>query len=155
MKKLLTAVTLTFFLLCTMLAQNPMLRNNLMTDYRGGTQNWCIDKTADNRLLLANNQGLLEFDSHWWRLFPLKNHSIVRSILFDKETRNVWAGGSGEFGYYSLSPKNYAVEYHSLSDSLPVAEHDFDEIWSIMKMGNGSVVFQGKSRLFVYQKGKM
>ena len=155
MKRLLTAVTLTFFSLCTMLAQNPMLRNYRMTEYRGGTQNWCIDKTGDNRLLLANNQGLLEFDSHWWRLFPLKNHSIVRSILFDKETRNVWAGGSGEFGYYTLSAKNYSVEYHSLSDSLPTAEHDFDEIWRIMKMNDGSIVFQGKSRIFVYLKGKM
>ena len=87
-----------------------MLRNYSATDYRGGTQNWCIQKTADNRLLFANNQGLLEFDSHWWRVFPLRNYSTVRSILFDEENRLVWAGGSDEFGYYKLSPRNFSVE---------------------------------------------
>lgn len=132
-----------------------MLRNYSATDYRGGTQNWCIQKTADNRLLFANNQGLLEFDSHWWRVFPLRNYSIVRSILFDEENRLVWAGGSDEFGYYKLSPRNFVVEYHTLCDSLSAGEHDFADIWRIVKMKDGTVVFQGKSRLFFYRNGVM
>ena len=132
-----------------------MLRNYSATDYRGGTQNWCIQKTADNRLLFANNQGLLEFDSHWWRVFPLRNYSIVRSILFDEENLLVWAGGSDEFGYFKLSPRNFVVEYHSLCDSLSAGEHDFADIWRIVKMKDGTVVFQGKSRLFFYRNGVM
>ncbi|MBR1484427.1 MAG: hypothetical protein IJ612_01885 [Prevotella sp.] len=146
MKRLLTILLLTFLYIIGH-AQNPMLRNYHTNEYGGGTQNWAIDKTLDNRLLLANNDGLLEFDSHWWRRFPLPNYSNVRSVLFDRRRLVVWAGGSNEFGCYSLSKGNYVVGYHTLTDRLKPEEHDFDEIWRIHALGD-SIVFQGRNRLF-------
>ena len=123
-----------------------MLRNFQVNDYHGGTQNWCIDMTANNCLLVANNNGLLRYDSQWWRMFPLSNFSNVRSILSDPAYRHVWAGGTNEFGYFEANNRLFA-NYHSVSERLPKEHQQFGEIWNIMKRGD-DYIFQAMTHLF-------
>lgn len=127
-------------------AQHPMLRNFNVSDYHGGTQNWCIDITATNRILVANNAGLLRYDSRWWRAFPLSNYSNVRSILFDPIYNHVWSGGTNEFGCFEHNATSFA-DYHSVSERLPEKDKQFGEIWEILKWDD-QYVFQAKSHLF-------
>lgn len=123
-----------------------MLRNFQVSDYQGGTQNWCINMTATNRLLVANNAGLMRYDSRWWQTFPLSNFSNVRSILFDPVYNHVWAGGTNEFGCFEADIKMFA-NYHSVSIRLPKEQQQFGEIWNIMKLRD-DYIFQAKTQLF-------
>jgi len=145
------ALLLLLSLILGIQAQQPMLRNFTASDYRGGTQNWCIDKTTDNRLLLANNNGLLEFDSQKWRLFPLPNYSNVRAILFDTNRKVVWAGGSGELGYYDMDNDQFLITFHSLTNRLTSQDKEFGEIWRIMAWKD-FIVLQGRYHLFFVDK---
>lgn len=128
-------------------AQHPLLINYSTTDYHGGTQNWCIDMTPDNRILFANNNGLIEFDSDVWQMFYIGNYSSVRSVMFDHLRDVVWVGGSGEFGYFAQRTSDFAIEYHSLSARARRPLPDFGEVWHIMQY-SGKMWFQAKEYLF-------
>ncbi len=133
-----------------MKAQQPTTRNFITSEYNGGTQNWCIDQTADKRMLFANNNGLFVFDSENWFSFAIANYTIIRSIYYDKTSNYIYAGASNEFGYYQLNPSSYATEYVSLSKHLPQKEKYFEEIWSI-KHFEGNIIFQSKKSVFIYK----
>lgn len=145
MKKILSVI-LYLIIFIGVYAQQPMLRNFQVSDYRGGTQNWCIDMTNTNRLLVANNAGLLRYDSRWWQTFALSNFSNVRSILYDPVYNHVWAGGTNEFGCFEANIKTFA-NYHSISERLPKERQQFGEIWKILKLRD-DYIFQAKKDLF-------
>ena len=128
-------------------AQTMMLRNYGVKDYGGGTQNWCIGSTANKWIVVANNSGLLIYDSRQWSKYPLPNYTTVRSVLYDDETRMLWAGGTNEFGYFEHNAC-HDIFYKSASDRLPLKQRQFGEIWNIVRHG-GSLVFQCKDRLIV------
>ena len=109
-------------------AQHPLLINYSTTDYHGGTQNWCIDMTPDNRILFANNNGLIEFDSDVWQMFYIGNYSSVRSVMFDHLRDVVWVGGSGEFGYFAQRTSDFAIEYHRSLRSKALSRSVLDGI---------------------------
>lgn len=108
-------------------AQTMMLRNYGVKDYGGGTQNWCIGSTANKWIVVANNSGLLIYDSRQWSKYPLPNYTTVRSVLYDDETRMLWAGGTNEFGYFEHNACN-DIFYKSASDRLPLKQRQFGEI---------------------------
>ena len=41
---------------------------------KAGTQNWDITQHDNNWIYFANNEGLLEFDSKRWTLYPISNY---------------------------------------------------------------------------------
>lgn len=146
MKRKITIIALLLNLISCMWAQHPILRNFSIKDYRGGTQNWKIEKTSGNVIFVANNMGLMKYDSRKWSSFPLPNYTNVRSILYDSLRHCVWAGGTNEFGYFKHDVHKRVV-YHSMSDLLPTDKRKFGEIWNIMKKGD-DFIFQSKDRLF-------
>src|SRR5574344_1304012 len=129
-------------------AHQPDIRNFASSHYGGGTQNWCISQSDDKLMLFANNNGLLAFDSENWFLFPMANHTIVRSILYNKANNIIYAGASNEFGYFQIDPVTYLTVYKSLSSRLPATDKYFEEIANIVEY-NGCISFQAKTRVFV------
>ncbi len=130
------------------LAQQPSIRNFTTNIYGGGTQNWCVSQSDDKRMLFANNNGLLSYDSEKWATYNIANNTIVRSIYYDKKHDCIYAGASNEFGYYFLDSITYQPTYRSLSDKLPQNERSFDEVWNIYKYNN-AIAFQCKKHIFL------
>ena len=122
-------------------AQRPLLYNFTPQDYNGGTQNWCISKTTDNRLLFANNQGLISYDSQLWHRMPLPNYSSMWAVYYDEARACAWVGGTGEAGYFAHDKATHTIGYHSIIGDLPAGKRDVGEVWRIMPWKNG-LVFQ-------------
>ena len=132
-------------------AQETIFRNFPSTLYKGGTQNWDILQLPDGEMAIANNAGVLIYNGANWFIYPIRNYTTVRTIYYDQQADRLYAGASGEFGYYQVNPITYQYNYHSLSDQLPFSQRDFGEIWKILPWGD-KLVFQSKSHLFILDK---
>lgn len=148
MKKYILIILLALMPVFVGKAQETIFRNFSSVQYKGGSQNWDIEQLPDGRIAIANNFGLLFFDGDQWKIYPIRNYSVVRSLYYDSQTARMYAGASGEFGFYKVDPVTYRFSYHSLSDRLPNKERDFGEIWKILPW-KGNVVFQSKTHLFI------
>ena len=128
-------------------AQRPLLVNYSPEVYNGGTQNWAIAFTPTNRILLANNHGLMSFDSRLWNISPTANYTPVWSVLCD--STRIFVGASNELGYYDYSDSLHCLHYHSL---LPLVKGDknLGEVWRVMHWQE-QVVFQAKDRLLLLE----
>ena len=146
-----TALTLFLVLLsvATGSASYPLVRNYTRSAYKGGTQNWDIRQDNYGRMLFANNQGLLIYDSKNWTLCPIGNYTTVRSLLNDDAAARIYAGGSAEFGYYYNDPVRGSFVYKSLLPTLPEKERNFTEVWNIHKSGK-YIWFQSDFKLLRY-----
>ncbi len=92
----------------------PFIHNFPKSAYQAGTQNWAI--TQDHRKItyFANNAGLLEFDGINWKVYPIDNRTIVRSIDVAADlrwwTRRIWL-------FSSEYTRNFNVPFPSSFDS--------------------------------------
>lgn len=150
-KKIILYLTITIISYLPIQAQETIFRNFSPTLYKGGTQNWDIQQLPDGQLAIANNAGLLFFNGACWSLYPIRNYTTVRALHYEQTTDQIFAGASGEFGYYQVDPLSNQFLYHSLSDRLPSQQHDFGEIWKILPWKD-KLVFQSKSHLFILNK---
>lgn len=114
--------------------------------YGYGTQNWDIDQGATGLLYFANNEGLLEFDGADWRLFPLPNRTILRSILIRDGL--IYAGGQNEFGVYRPDAHR-KWRFQSWKERIPAAHRDFEDVWEITARGD-TVYFLASGKLFAW-----
>lgn len=131
----------------------PLVRNFDAKMYPGGAQNWCVTQTSEGMMCFGNRDGMLIFDGHRWHSRRLPGSSTVRALLYDAPTRRVYAGGSGEFGYFHISPDG-AEEFVNLSSTLPSAHRDFHEIWDIHRSSDGTICFRGDKNLYLFRPGK-
>ena len=58
----------------------PEIINYSKQSYNAGSQNWDIKQDRHGVIYFGNNEGMLSFDGTFWKLYPLPNHTIVRSI---------------------------------------------------------------------------
>jgi len=84
----------------------PQIINFNKNDFRAGTQTWDIDQDSKGRMYFANNEGLLTYDGTFWKLHPLPNKTIMRSIAIDKNGI-IYAGGQGEMGYFAPNERGF------------------------------------------------
>lgn len=119
-------------------------------DYNAGAQNWDIRQDAQGRIYFANNEGLLTFDGIYWKLYPLPNKTIVRSIAFGKDNR-VYIGAQDEIGYFSPD-KTGKLLYTSLRELIPEADREFADIWDLASFGD-DIFFRSNTKIFRYTKG--
>ncbi|MEI9810031.1 MAG: two-component regulator propeller domain-containing protein [Bacteroidota bacterium] len=120
--------------------------------YNAGAQNWAIRQDTQGRIYFANNEGLLSFDGIYWKLYPLANRTIVRSLEFGTDNR-IYIGGQDEIGYFA--PDNTGkLTYTSLKDLLPEADRAFADIWDITSYA-GSIFFRSNNKMFRYADNKM
>ncbi len=115
--------------------------------YGAGSQNWSMD--ADNRgfIYAGNNNGLLQFDGAHWKLYPIPDQTIVRSVLVSDDQK-VYTGSYEDFGFWEEDLFK-ELRYHSLKPLLNNFLLHNDEIWKIVQCNN-KVYFQSFSALFVY-----
>lgn len=135
----------------TVAQELPLITNYVSSTYRAHNQNWDISQSADRIMYAANSDGLLEYDGANWRLLPLPNGQIVRSVLCVKPTNSaerVYVGGFGEFGFWENTVTG-KMTYHSLSKGLRFNSTETEEIWHILKAGD-AIYFQSFSYIYHY-----
>lgn len=120
--------------------------------YNAGAQNWDIKQDVQGRIYFANNEGLLSFDGVYWKLYPLPNKTIVRSLEFGKDNR-IYIGAQDEIGYFT-SDKTGKLAYTSLKDLLPETDKTFADIWDIASYGE-NVFFRSNNKIFQYNNNKI
>ena len=125
------------------------VRNFTRQMYIAGSQNWAVSQDPYGRIYIANRDGLLKYDGIRWSLYHLPNYTTVRSVYADDRSGRIYAGGSGEFGYFHSDPLTLQLKYYSWTSTLPADERNFTEIWNIHDMGDGTLAFQGDFRVFI------
>ena len=120
--------------------------------YNAGAQNWAIRQDIQGRMYFANNEGLLCFDGTYWKLYPLPNKTIVRSIEFGADNR-IYIGAQDEIGYFSPDKSGNLV-YTSLKNLVPEADRKFADIWNIAAFGS-SIFFQSDNKILCYSDNKI
>ncbi len=133
----------------TAYALHPIVRNFPRKEYKAGTQNWDIAQDNNGEMYFANNSGLLVFDGIRWNTYPIKNHTNVRSLHYDKKNNKIYAGAFNELGYYQYDPETRVMSYQSLKEKIAPSERNFTEIWNIHQLDD-IIYFQGDHEVFEY-----
>jgi len=127
----------------------PFVKQYKKSQYKAGNQNWSLAIDQEGRIYSANTEGLLRFDGQYWRMYPLPNHSTVRSVAVDK-TGKVYTGGRGEFGYWT-SKAFGEMSYHSLSKLVKDKTYfPNEEIWKII-VEDHRVFFHTFSKAYIWE----
>ena len=130
----------------------PPMRSFSKKAYKGGTQNWDAAQDSHGVMYWANNDGLLQFDGTNWACYPVANHTIVRSVVIDRNDR-IYAGAQSEIGYFSPSA-NGCLTYHSLVELLPPDQRSFEDVWDIVIQGT-DIFFRTNHIVFQYTGDKV
>jgi DNA-binding CsgD family transcriptional regulator len=122
----------------------PVMSYNPDT-YVAENQNWSISQTSDQTMYFANNSGLLEYDGTNWKLYPVPDKSIVRSV---KAINNlIYTGSYMDFGVWKRNNKSI-LEYTSLVQQFNIELVEDEQFWDIMKLDNW-LIFQSLSRIYL------
>lgn len=113
--------------------------------YNAGLQNWHIKQDKNGIIYVANNEGLLTYDGKNWNLHALPNKTIVRSVEIGFDNR-IYVGGQDEVGYFSPGT-NGLLQYHSLTQFIPIKDKSFGDIWDILSF-NKNIFFRSTNKLF-------
>lgn len=126
---------------------NPPVMNFSKKVYKAGTQVWDLTQDQHGVMWYGNNEGLLEFDGIHWRLHPLANRTIVRSVRAGT-SGHIYVGGQDEFGYFAPE-RNGNLAYHSLRPLVPASEMRLGDVWNIAVRKEG-VFFRTDHQVFRY-----
>ena len=130
----------------------PNIFNYPKENYHAGRQNWGIAQDKNGVMFFANSQGLLSFDGVFWKLYPLPNKTVMRSIGIADNGR-IYAGGQGEIGYFLPDARGQLI-YTSLNNLLTTQQNQFTDVWNIVISGE-KVFFRTNKRIFEYTKNKL
>ena len=144
--------------------ETPPLINYPAALYKAHNQNWDICQSADGLIYSANSDGLLEHDGASWKLYPLPDGQIVRTVLYDEQStepvggkvlnrttrpeQRIYVGGFSEFGYWKKEADGQ-LKYYSLSKKAGFASLRTEEIWHILKTPK-YIYFQSFSNIYRY-----
>lgn len=128
------------------------INNYTLNDYKASNQNWDIAKSADGKLFVANNNGLLEYDGLNWNLWEMPNKTTIRSLLVYKN--KIYVGSYEEFGYFSRNNKGALVYTTLLNTHKKMDVSKDEEYWQIVLFGD-AVVFRSFLNIHIYEKGKI
>jgi len=126
---------------------SPFIQNYEAEDYKAGIQNWGITQSADGRLYVANNLGLLAYDGSQWQNHQFQYGTKLRSLLVKDE--RIYVGSQNDFGYFEPDQRG-ELYYTSLADSLPADLRGFDETWKIYE-SNDKLYFCTFNHIFEAQ----
>lgn len=115
------------------------------SQYGGGAQNWAMEQDKNNRLYIANNEGLLVFDGTNWQVYPVPNKTILRCIGFGPGGK-LYAGAQDEIGYFAPDEVG-RLRFTSLKDRLPAGERNFPDVWEL-EVTDRDVFFRTNAKLF-------
>jgi len=130
----------------------PNIVNYSKAVYKAGNQNFGIAQDEKGIMYFANTDGLLSFDGNYWRIYPLPNKTIARSVAIGEDKR-IYVGGQKEIGYFSPGANGDLV-YTSLNTILSKADNDFADVWNI-SFFKGHVFFRSNKKIFNYHNNKI
>jgi len=126
----------------------PAIRNYKSTDYNAATQICDVKQDKNGILYFANDDGLLSFDGSYWKIYPMPNHTSVKSLAIDSSGK-IYVGGQDEVGYFYPN-QNGVLKFHSIKQLLPVKARQFADIWDIVVDGD-QVFFRTIEAIFQYK----
>ncbi len=132
----------------------PYIINYSRDDYKASTQNWAVVQDKRGVMYFGNTRGVLEFDGQNWKLIPLTNSLLARSLAIDGKGR-IFVGGRKEFGY--LKPDSIGqLSYISLVDKM-INEKDrnFRQDISQILLANKTIYFISRGSVFKFADGKV
>jgi len=132
--------------------EGPLVRYFSRSTYKAGTQNWAIAMDKNGLVYFGNNKGLLEYDGDKWRLYPLPNRTIVRSIDIDS-LGNIYVGGQNEIGRFLNGPGKL-MKYQSLSHLIPESHRDFEGVWKIFSVGKKRI-YCSEKEVFIFENNQV
>ena len=123
----------------------PDVINYYKGSYAAGLQNWDIRQDKNGIIYFANNEGLLSFDGRYWKLYPLPNKTIVRSIAIAGDNK-IYVGGQDEMGFFAPGA-NGKLQYSSLTGFIPEKDRIFGDVWDIVAI-KSDVFFRTPNKIF-------
>lgn len=130
----------------------PPVTNYSRQHYPGGGQTWDADMDRNGILYFANNEGLMTFNGHSWKLLPVPNHTRLRSVKAGRDGR-IYIGAQDDFGYY-LPDADGVLRYTSLKPVVRDRKDQFADIWDIA-LWQDAVFFRGTNKIFRYSGNKL
>lgn len=127
----------------------PFIHNYLPKEYKAGMANWAIVQDGRGILYFGNDNGILEYDGHQWKL--IKTGGAVRTLAKDAKGR-IYAGGVGHFGYLQADSLG-RMRYQSLQSLLPADKRSFGEVWTVSCLTEG-IFFQADESIFILKENK-
>ena len=104
----------------------PDISNYPHEETGAGSQNWQIIQDKTGYLYFANNSGLLSYNNKEWKLYPLPNKTIVRSLALANDGK-IYTGGQDAFGYFFPNEQGILV-YHSLLNLVAPGDRAFGDV---------------------------
>ncbi|WP_299246976.1 LuxR C-terminal-related transcriptional regulator [uncultured Lacinutrix sp.] len=114
--------------------------------YNGENQNWAISQAQDKTIYVANNVGLLEYNSAKWTRYNSPNETILRSVKVVKD--KIYTGCYMEFGYWKKNGLGI-LEYTSLSKNESISLIEDEQFWQIVNLDNW-LLFRSLNRIYIY-----
>ena len=97
-------------LFCLLLAAAPSLlfaipleyniKNFTPRNYKAGLQNWGATVGKDNKLYVANSEGLLVYNGNNWVCYPIASGRDIRAVQFINDT--LYTAGDAHIAAISL-----------------------------------------------------
>ena len=129
----------------------PPIHNYHHSETGGGERNWGITQDRRGVIYVANDeQGILEYDGTFWRVYAVPGNVSVRSVLA-ADDGFVYTGLEGDFGRLEPGPGG-TLSYRSLLDSAQRRTYAEDDFWRIYEV-EGKIYFSGRSANLVYDAG--
>ncbi|ACU62542.1 triple tyrosine motif-containing protein [Chitinophaga pinensis] len=125
----------------------PPVINYTRQQYPGGGQTWDLDMDRNGILYFANNEGLMTFNGHSWKLLPVPNHTRLRAVKTAKDGR-IYIGAQDDFGYY-LADADGVLRYTSLKPVVRNRKDQFADIWDIV-IDDSGIFFRSTNKIFHY-----
>lgn len=116
------------------------------TIYGAGNQNWMISQDQNQFVFFANNEGLLEFNGSYWKLYPSPNETIIRSVKVIGD--RIYTGSYMEFGFWKRKADGL-LKYYPLSSAIKSKILDDEQFWNILSYDYW-VIFQSLNRIYIY-----
>ncbi|WP_295653774.1 triple tyrosine motif-containing protein [uncultured Mucilaginibacter sp.] len=149
-------IILLLFVKTLVFGQNPIglpqVVNFTSAEYRGGNQNWDIQQDANGIMYFANNEGLLTYNGQNWKLYPIPNKTVVRSVQIADDGK-IYTGAQDDIGYFF--PNQLGVlKYTSLKHLVPKQDSSFSDVWNVVILGK-KVFFRTNARIFELDNGSI
>lgn len=117
--------------------------------YKGGTQNWSITQSNNDKLYFGNNKGLLVFDGEKWFLTQDMKEDLVRAVK--RVGSKIYVGGYQSIGFYKEDAFSQ-LSYTPLP--LPSELNSIENIWNIFSF-KGQIVFHSERAILIYEKDRL
>lgn len=139
---------LILFALASAAQEIPPLRSFDASELPGKSQNWMITQDDNGHIYVANSAGIMIYNGFRWKLIPLPNGSMVRSI-FKSSDGCIYAGGYETFGFID-SGDSENIRYCSLSDEIPFEWIAQQDMWHTFEQ-EGTIYWQSFSTIYGFQ----